>query len=73
MAKKGKKVETIKEEFENIFDDEEKVETKKEENKDWKWLIHCKANCNYWNIKKGEIYDLSKKFYEANKNRFDLI
>lgn len=72
MAKKEKKVETIKEEVVET-PEEEKVETKKEENKDWKWLIHCKANCNYWSIKKWMVYDLSKKFYEANKNRFDLI
>ena len=72
MAKKEKKVETIKDEVVKT-PEEEKVENKKEENNDWKWIIHCKANCNYGSIKKGEVYDLSKKFYEANKNRFDLI
>ena len=71
MAKKEKKVETTKDEV--VKTPEEKVENKKEENKDWKWIIHCKANCNYGSIKKGMVYDLSKKFYEANKNRFDLI
>ena len=71
MAKKEKKVETTKEGV--VKTQEEKVENKKEDNKDWKWIIHCKANCNYGSIKKGIVYDLSKKFYEANKNRFDLI
>ncbi len=71
MAKKEKKVETTKEGV--VKTQEEKVENKKEDNKDWKWIIHCKANCNYGSIKKGMVYDLSKKFYEANKNRFDLI
>jgi len=71
MAKKEKKVETTKDEV--VETKEEKVENKKEDNKDWKWIIHCKANCNYGSIKKGMVYDLSKKFYEANKNRFDLI
>lgn len=71
MAKKEKKVETTKDEV--VKTQEEKVENKKEDNKDWKWIIHCKANCNYGSIKKWMVYDLSKKFYEANKNRFDLI
>jgi len=72
MAKKEKKVETTKDEVVKT-PEEKKVENKKEDNKDWKWIIHCKANCNYGSIKKWMVYDLSKKFYEANKNRFDLI
>jgi len=71
MAKKiVKPVEEVKEEKKV---ETPKEETKEEENKDWKGYIHVKANCNYWSIDKDQEYYISKRFYEDNKSRFDLI